>query len=443
MNGFQSINDRFAAIRHQHGGALPPVIDLEQRSTLSNPDKWLYEALGGGSYSSAGPAVNDESALTLAAVYACNRVLSTAFASLPVGLYRSEDKQTFQAFKRPEHTLIAETPSELYTSYTFRSTMQFHLGMRGNAYARKYIDGRGGARELRILHPGFVRPFLYKGKLYYEVTPNPLMGDTESGNEILKSDEILHIKNMSSDGIIGRSPIQVHRDTIGIGLSNRNFVSDIHNNGGRVRGALTHPGKLDTEQVAAIRSGFVNAISQGLFPMLQNGVDFKALSLTPADAEYIRTHNLTAIDICSIYGVPPHKIAILDRATFSNIEHQGIEYVMETLLPMVKNWEPELKRKLLPAELKTNHHFRFNLEGRMRGDARSRMDYFARARQWGIMNVDEIRELENMNPLPDGQGEIYLSPMNMVPASEYTENADPEADTTTDNNDAQGKAANQ
>jgi HK97 family phage portal protein len=138
--------------------------------------------------------------------------------------------------------------------------------------------------------------------------------------------------------------------------------------------------------------------------MLQNGVDFKALSLTPADAEYIRTHNLTAIDICSIYGVPPHKIAILDRATFSNIEHQGIEYVQETLLPIVKNWEPELKRKLLPQDLKKNHHYRFNLEGRMRGDTISRMRAYAIARQWGWLSADEIRELENMNPLPDSQG---------------------------------------
>lgn len=418
------------------------MANIEHRS-LENPSSWLLELVNGGSNSLAGPTVNDETALTLAAVYACNRVLSTAFASLPVGLYRSQDNQTFPASNRAEHALIAEEPSELYTSYVFRSTLQFHLGMRGNAYARIYRDGRGGARELRILHPNFVRPFLYKGALYYEVSPNPAMGDTASNTEILTAQEVLHVKNMSSDGINGRSPIQVHRDTIGIGLSNRNFVSDIHKNGGRVRGALTHPGKLDPEQVANLRSGFVSAINEGKFPMLQNGVDFKVLSLTPADAEYIRTHNLTALDVCSIYGVPPHKIAILDRATFSNIEHQGIEYVQETLLPIVKNWEPELKRKLLPKELKSNHHYRFNLEGRMRGDTISRMRAYAIARQWGWMNADEIRELENMNPLPDQQGEIYLSPLNMVPAGQYvdmSEDEDPENITDTDNNDEQGQS---
>jgi len=440
VNGFLSINDRFAALRHQNGGALPPVISEQRSSSLSNPAPWLLEL--GGSYSQAGPTVNDETALTLAAVYACNRVLSTAFASLPVGLYRSEDKQTFPASNRPEHSLIAEEPSELYTSYIFRSTLQFHLGMRGNAYARIYRDGRGGARELRILHPNFVRPFLHKGALFYEVTPNPAMGDTATGTEILTALEVLHVKNMSSDGILGRSPIQVHRDTIGIGLSNRNFVSDIHNNGGRVRGALTHTNKLDPEQVEQIRNGFVSAINAGKFPVLSNGADFKALSLTPADAEYIRTHNLTALDICAIYGVPPHKIAILDRATFSNIEHQAIEYVQETLLPIVKNWEPELKRKLLPKDLKNNHFYRFNLEGRMRGDALSRYRVYAIARQWGLKNVDEIRELEAENPLPDAQGQIYLTPMNMIPASEYVDKEDeddPENITDT-KNDEQGQS---
>lgn len=442
MNGFLSINDKFAAIRQANGGSLPDNIQEKRASSsLSNPAPWLLDLLGGGSYSSAGPTVNDETALTLAAVYACNRVLSTAFASLPVGLFRSEDKQTFPASNRPEHSLIAEEPSELYTSYIFRATLQFHLGLRGNAYARIYRDGRGGARELRILHPNYVRPFMHNGALYYEVTPNKTMGDNAAtSTEILTSMEILHVKNMSSDGIVGRSPIQVHRDTIGIGLSNRNFVSDIHKNGGRVRGALTHQSKLTTEDVNSIRSGFIAAINDGKFPMLQNGVDFKALSLTPADAEYIRTHNLTALDICAIYGVPPHKIAILDRATFSNIEHQGIEYVQETLLPIVKNWEPELKRKLLPQDLKRNHHYRFNLEGRMRGDTISRMRAYAIARQWGWLNADEIRELENMNPLPDGQGEIYLSPLNMVPAGQYVDLND-NPDNVTDSNNGTGQSA--
>ena len=431
-----SINDRYALALAQ-GYNRPGDAGGELRSgySLENPSVDLWKALTGYAPGSGQKPVNDETALSIVAVYACNRVLSTAFASLPVGLFRSTTvdgkRQTFSADNRPEHTLIAETPSDLYTSYTFRSTLQFHLGMRGNAYARIFRNGRGGVRELRIVHPDQVRPFFYKNNLYYEITPAAYMGyDFEK--EVVGQNEILHVKNMSADGITGRSPIAVHRDTISIGLSNRDYLLDVHRNGGRLRGVLKHPAKLQADGVNSLRDNFVGAVNSGKFPVLENGVEFQAISLTPADAEFIRTHNLTALDICAIYGVPPHKIAILDRATFSNIEHQGIEYVQETLLPMVKNWEPELKRKLLPAEVAATHHYRFNLEGRMRGDIRSRYAAYAIARQWGWKSADDIRELENENPLPDGQGEQYLTPLNMIPAGE--ELAEP-GDSDTDNNE--------
>lgn len=441
-----SLNDRYAlafAQGYNRQQDLGSTFRSGGLSSLENPSVDLWRALAGYAPGERKP-VNDETAMTLAAVYACNRVLATAFASLPVGLFRTETidgkKQTTPADNRPEHALVAETPSLLYTSYIFRHTMALHLGLRGNAYARIYRNGRGGAIELQIRMPDDVRLFFdNSGRLWYEVRPNAALG-YPGEREILRPDEILHIKIMSTDGIVGRSPIQAHRDTIGIGLSNRDYVLNIHAQGGRVRGALKHPGKLGIDGVTSLRTNFKSAINSGEFPVLENGVEFQAISLTPADAEFIRTHNLTALDICAIYGVPPHKIAILDRATFSNIEHQGIEYVQETLLPTVKNWEPELKRKLLPVDIQRNHHYRFNLDGRMRGDLLSRYRAYAIARQWGWKNADEIRDLENENPLPDSQGELYLTPLNMIPADQVENQfeGDPNTDNTTDPNNEQG-----
>lgn len=413
-----SINDRYALALASGYNRHQDLAPLFRSSSLENPSVDLWRALAGYAPGERKP-VNDETAMTLSAVYACNRVLATAFASLPVGLFKNRTvggkKETTPADNRPEHYLVADNPSELYTSYIFRHTMALHLGLRGNAYARIFRDGRGGARRLHILHPDYVRPFFYKNNLYYEINPNAVMGyDFE--REVVKPEEILHVKIMSVDGIVGRSPIQAQRDTIGIGLSNRDYVLNIHANGGRVRGALKHPGKLTAETVNSLRDNFKGAVNTGEFPVLEGGVEFQAISLTPADAEFVKTHNLTALDICAIYGVPPHKIAILDRATFSNIEHQAIEYVQETLLPTVKNWEPELRRKLLPVDIQKDHFFRFNLDGRMRGDLLSRYRAYAIARQWGWKNADDIRELENENALPDGQGELYLTPLNMVPA---------------------------
>jgi HK97 family phage portal protein len=411
-------------------------------STLDQPAQWLLDIFG-GNVSKSGVPVNDESALTLSAVYACNRILSDSIASMPVGLFRQADGgDVAPATARPENRLIAVEPSDLYTSYTFRSTLQFHLGMRGNAYARIFRDGRGGARELRILRPNLVTPFWYKGKLYYEILPDNISG-YPAEREVLSPDDVLHIAALSTDGVIGRSPISVLRDTIGIGLGNRDYIASIQKNGGRLRGLLKHPNKLGTEQVASLRENFKNAIQQGQFPILENGVEFSSVSLTPADAEFINTAKLTTQDIARVYRIPPHMIGDLERATFSNIEHQSIEFVKNTLLPWIKNWEQELNRKLLPYNLRETHFFRFNVEGMLRGDIRARMEAYTKAIQWGILNRDEVRELENRNRIPDGLGEVFLTPLNMAPLTSETI-ADPDGgEPSTDNNTRQYEHENE
>ncbi len=414
-----SINEQYAAIRQANGGELPAsgFTQSHKRSapTLANPPQWFIDALG---VSKSGVAVNDESALTLSAVYACNRVLAESLAQLPIALMKRTGEKIEVADKRPEHTLVSVSPSDLYTSYTFRATGQFHLGMRGNFYARIFRDGRGGAREMKILHPTQVQPFFYNSKLFYRVSPNYAMGDTVTKTEVLTPDDILHVPALSSDGIIGRSPIAVLRETIGIGLSNRDFLSQVHQSGGRLRGIIKHDKKATKEQVAELRENFKDPINNGEFPVLQDGWQFQTVSLTPAESEFINTAKLTVQDIYRAYRVQPHMIGDLERATFSNIEQQSLEFVKYTMLPWIKNWESELNRKLLPVDIRNTHYFRFNVDGMLRGDLLSRYRAYAIGRQWGFISADEIREMESKNPLPDGQGKIYLTPLNMATADD-------------------------
>lgn len=435
QHGHLTINERYRLQREAQYRS-------GETSGLENPSSWLFNVFAGG-YSKSGIAVNDESALTLSAVYACNRILSDSLASLPVGLFRRDPSgNIIPASNRAENRLIATSPSEFYTSYNFRSTLQFHLGMRGNAFARILRDGRGGARQLRILHPNLVTPFWYQGKLFYEVQPDTTTGFPEK-REILSPDEILHIAAMSTDGVMGRSPITVLRDTIGIGLGNRDYIATIQKNGGRLRGILKHPNKLSPEAITNLRTNFKGAMKDGDFPILENGVEFSSVSLSPADAEFINTAKITMQDIARVYRIPPHMIGDLERATFSNIEHQSIEFVKNTLLPWLKNWESELNRKLLPLDLQDTHFFRFNVEGMLRGDIRARMEAYTKAIQWGILNRDEVRELENRNPIPDGLGEVFLTPLNMAPLTEETITGDPNPDTGTQNNQQDDEAGQQ
>jgi len=417
-HGQMTINERY---RLQMYG------QRSSQSGLENPSSWLFDVFG-GNQSKSGVPVNDETALTLAAVYACNRVLAESIAQLPIGLYQQRDGgDVSPANRRPEHRLVSVSPSELYTSYNFRSTLQFHLGMRGNAYARIIRDGRGGARELRIVHPDYCTPFFFQGNLFYEVRPNAAYGETGK-REVLKPYEMLHIAALSLDGIVGRSPITLLRDTIGIGLGNRDYVANIQKNGGRLRGFLAHPNKLSPEQVDNVRRNFKEPVQKGEFPVLENGLTFNTVSLSPQDAEFINTARLTTLDIARAYRVPPHMIGDLERATFSNIEHQALEFVKHTLLPWLKNWEQELNRKLLPSDLQDSHFFRFNVEGMLRGDIKARMEAYTKAIQWGIMNRDEARELENRNRIPDGLGQVFLTPLNMAPLTDETITGEPAQD---------------
>lgn len=442
-----TLNDKYTLIRQQLGdtGLDRPDVFAEFRSgptsSLENPSNWLINLLN-GMESQSGIAVNDETSQRVAAVYACNRVLADTVGAMPVNLHRKLPGGGSEiADRRPEHKLVAFDPAPnfgLYTPIAFFETCLYHMGLRGNFYARIYRDGRSTARDLRILHPDYVRPFMYKGKLYYEVSPNPAWG-YDDPRDVYKSDDIFHVAYLGFDGIRGKNPLEVLRDVIGINLGNTQYVANIQKNGGRLRGYLMHPtGKLQPEQVTELRDNFKAPMLRGEMPLLQNGVEYKNVSLSPADAEFIGTHKITRNDIYSAYRVPAHKVGDNEHATFSNIENQQIQFITDTIIPVNRKIEAELRRKLLPFDLQTDHYYKFNVNAMLRGDVLTRYRAYAIARQWGLKNADEIRGLEDENPLPDGQGQHYLTPLNMIPADQVENqfNGDPNTDNTTDQGNA-------
>lgn len=403
----------------------------EQRSvssSLENPNQWLTDLLTGGT-TLAGATVNDRTALSISAVYACAKVLSESVASLPISLYRKNGDIIEVAQNRYEHFLISEEPSSLTTSYNFRSALMLHTSLRGNFYAFIERDGRGGAKALKIAPVGCVSPFMHKGQLFYRVFPNSDYGIDEM--KVLMPYEVLHIANMSRDGIVGVSPITELRESMAMDMANRDNAAKIMKRG-RVDGVLQSPNKLTLEEGKSLKSQFSERVAAGEFPVLQNGLEFRSIALTPADAEFIRTAQLTRQQIAAAYRVPLHMINDLERATFSNIEHQSLEFVKFTLLPWLKNIEAEFNRKLLPRELRSTHFFRFNVEGLLRGDLKSRIEAHTKAVQWGLMNRDEVRAIENLNPIPGGLGQEFITPLNMqLLADSGNANADAQNDNGT------------
>lgn len=386
---------------------------LERRSGLANPDAWLVDFFNGGHSSMSGVRVSPDSALGHSAVFACVQVRSQTLASLPLKLFRrgkNGAKET--AIDHPAYSLVHTSPHPQLTSFEFREMMNGHGDLRGIGYAQIVRDGGGRVRRLVPLHPDRVRPVRAEQAnadgirpLSFEVTNAGLGGTVR-----LAESEILRIPNFSLDGVHGLSPIGIARESIGLALAADEHAARMFSNGARPAGVLQHPGKLDDpgrknlrESWQAVHGGVSNT---GKIALLEEGMKFENIGLTNADAQLLESRKYSRTEIASLWRVPPHKIGDLERATFSNIEQQSIEFVQDCMLPLCVRWEQRLDMSLLSEGERGEYFFKFNLAGLLRGDTKSRYEAYriglGRAGEPGWITVNDIREVEDMNPVKGG-----------------------------------------
>lgn len=393
---------------------------FSRRSGIADPQKWLIDYFTGGTKSAAGINVTPDTALQASAVYACVRVLAETIASLPLHVYRRLEGSKGKE-KAPEHYLypvLHEIANPEMTSFELRETMVGHLCLRGNAYAEKVFDRAGRVKELWPLNPDGVlveRDKATKQLIYIITLPG------ESKQVKLSSDRILHIRGLSGNGIIGYSPIALAKESIGLALATEEYGSRFFGNASRPSGVLEHPGKLGKDAADRLKKSW-EEMHRGLsnahrVAILEEGLKWNQIGMTQEDSQYLQTRQYQVVDIARIFRVPPHMIAELSRATFSNIEFQSIDFVVNTIRPWLVRFEQAFKQRLFD-ETDREHYAEFSIDGLLRGDIASRYSAYAIGRQWGWLSADDIREMENRNPLPDGQGETYLVPLNMVPAGE-------------------------
>lgn len=396
------------------GGLRTAFSSLFQKSQAPNVEERFFV----GSFphlASTGVAVGPETLMTVPAVYACVNIISGAIASLPLKCFKRSGPDIAE-IKNATTNLVAVSPSRRYSSFVWRRSMLAHALLTGNAYSWIRRDNSGRPVELVLLSPHTTRPFLFKNELFYEyVVPD---GPSINTKRTVSSDDIIHLAWMPEDGITGRSPIGVLREIVGLYISNISYTAGVHKNGGRLRGYLRHPDKLTKEQIAAVRENFVSGL-QGGFPVLENGLTFEKVSLTPADLAFIDTAKLTIEEVARIYGVPLHMLNVMVQATYSNMEHQTLDFFRNTLLPWIRLFETELDRKLLVGD---SRHFRFVETEFLRADFDSRMRGYQIAITSGFMSPDEVRALENLPPIPNGMGASYYMPSNTFKVTDIPPN---------------------
>lgn len=402
-------------------------------SGLASPTGWLLDFFGGGA-SSSGRRVTQDTALSVSAVYAAVRLVSETCATLPLRVYRDRPDRGKDADRsHPVARLLGRQPNAWQTHVDFRAMLQAHVELRGNAYAKKLTSRAGAVTALLPMHPDRVRVLVAPdGTLWYEwrpVYPGGVVGEVE----VLHQDEVVHRRGLSLDGYLGLSTLALARETIGTALASEEYAGRYFANSAQPGGVLEHPNKLSKDAYdrlrdswAARHQGGANAHKPAI---LEEGMKWSQLALSNADSQFLESRKFTVTEIARWFNVPPHMIADLDRATFSNIEQQSLELVIFSMTPRLARAEAEYERDLLLAGERDTVTVKHIVNGLLRGDFKTRQDGYATARQWGWLSVNEIRELEDMNPVADG--DVYLQPLNMVPAG-----TDPLADTGAPGGDA-------
>lgn len=388
----------------------------ETGKTISN-SRELEEALRAQNTDS-GALVNDDTAMQVATVYACVRYLSQSIAKLPLELFAINGAISDRAFDHPLYDVLNAAPNEYQTAYEFWQMLMGHLQLRGNAFAL-IVRSRNRVQELHPIHPDSVTVEQKPDKsVIYEVqrkdkSPLVLRGG--------RGGEVLHLKglNLAKDGLVGLSPIASARQSIGLAMQTRKFGAKLFSNGARIGGVLEHPAKLSSEALKHLRDS-LNETHGGVenahkWFIAEEGMKATQLGMSAEDAEFITSRKFERSEIVAFFGIPPHKVGDLERATFTNIEHQSIEVVTDSLMPWFRNIEQAIEFYLLSAGERGRYRANFDEEALLRGDMKSQAEALQIQRRNGVINANEWREKLNRNPRTDPGGDEYIVERNMGP----------------------------
>jgi HK97 family phage portal protein len=384
---------------------------LVQAAAPAASDDYWYGPVG--LQTSAGVAVTPTKSLQLSVVYACVRVLAESVAKLPVRVMKGE----FDVLAdHPVARLLRRRPNPRQTSFEWREMLQAHLSLRSNAYARVVYGRAGEVAMLVPLHPDRVtveQTGDWSWRWRYR--------DSQGRESILVQDEVLHLKQLPLDGMQGLSGVETQRESIGAALAAQQYQGRFFRNGARHSGlALKYPGKFadgGREKAMSSLRRMMSGENAYSTPVLDQGMELQQLGMTNVDAQLIDARKYSDADLCRMFGVPPHMVGILDRATNNNIEHQGREFYDVTLMALVRRWEEALEVALLSEEEQdAGLRIEFDVDELLRADTTARGKFYHDAILDGWMTRNEARRRERMGPL-DGLNKP-LEPMNTRGAGE-------------------------
>jgi HK97 family phage portal protein len=401
---------------------------FESRATISSSDPAVLE-LFGASATESGENVTETTALKLSAVYSCFYILSSSIAQLPLHVLRkTKDKngkeQIARASDHPVFHLLHDEPNQWQTSYEWRESKMHNVLSSGNGFTEIVRRRNGEIIELDHLSPFEVSP-PEKGTASNQWLYPVYDADREK-NRAIRPENMLHIKALTPNKRWGVSPIRQHAETIGLGLAAQKYGSQFFGSGGRPNGILINKsggsrGEGQSNLKAAWKEGGIGK-GGGKTAVLHGDIAYQAITISPEEAQFLETRKMTRSEIAGIFNVPAHMINDLDKATFSNITQQAIQFVRHTMVPWVVKYEQELNRKLFTtAERRAGYYVKFNLAGLLRGTPKERAEFYHYGITDGWMDRNEARAFEEMNQR-DGLDQLLISvqaqhPDQLTPAA--------------------------
>ncbi len=376
----------------------------------------------------SGELVNAETAAQLDVVQAVQERLAGTISTLPLMVFERDGAGGKRpAVDHPLYELLHDGPNVRQTSQEFFDDLARHLSFWRNSYCLITPGADRAIGALEPVHPSRMVKIERQldGRVYYTFSRLA----PQVGQDTYRDDEVWHIRKapLTPDGLRGQYMWETSRETFGKALAVEKFGALYFRNGGSGGGVLEHPGSFkDKEQqesfLDAWRNGG-NGLNRHKDRLLLYGVQYKPFSVNNDEAQFLETLKEVSVKLCRLWNMPPHMVGMLDRATFSNIEQQSVEFVMYTIAPWIEGIEQAAQRDLLLGDDRSRYFVEFNVAGLMRGDFQTRMQGYAWGRQWGWLSVNDIRALENLPSIGEA-GDVYLQPMNMVPAGSEPEDSD-------------------
>lgn len=379
--------------------------------------EWFSNFIGGTS--KTGLTVNEQTAMRMTAVFAANRILSETHASMPIVIYKERDPGNKTSGKDRAtdfhlYDILKNAPNPEMPAFLFKETMMSHGVSSGNCYSHITRSRRGEILSLQILP--WTETDIQRNPSTYRLE----YWTNDRGKRIkLDPQEVFHVPSLGFDGVKGYSPIKMAMEAVGLGLAAEQFGAEFFGTGYHLNGIITYPGKLQGDKLKQYREDLRETYSglgkRSKLMTLEDGSKFQSVNIPLQEAQFIETRRFQIEEIARIYRIPPHMLQDLQRSTNNNIEHQSLEFLKYTMLPWFTRWEQMINFKLLTKEeRREGYHAEFLINALLRGDSKARADMLHLMRQDGVINADEWRELENMNPQEGGQGKYYLVNGNMI-----------------------------